>query len=405
MAGNNRKWTWILALTCIMGALFLVACSGKKGEMEPAGGAAGQGTEESGVNGNTGGTQEPGAGADAAQKPDGDADVTQGPDGADGAQKPADPEAIDLENVETVELYATSSVNVRRGPSTADEKVVTLKSGDAVQGIRQENGWWSVAYQGKVCYISADYLREKNKAGDANGNGSGSANGNGGANANANTNGGGSGRVSGGGRVVAIDAGHQARGNSEREPIGPGASETKAKVTSGTAGRTSGLAEYELTLMVSLKLQAELESRGYEVVMVRTSHNVDISNSERAAVANNAGADAFIRIHANGSEDSSVNGAMTICQTSGNPYNGDLYQQSKKLATLVLDELTSSAGCRKQYVWETDSMSGINWCQVPATIVEMGYMSNPDEDALLATEDYQYRIVNGIANGIDRFFE
>ena len=132
-------------------------------------------------------------------------------------------------------------------------------------------------------------------------------------------------------------------------------------------------------------------------------NEVNISNAERATVANEAGADVFVRIHANGSDDHSVNGAMTICQTPSNPYNGALYEKSHALAECVLEEYVAVTGARKEYVWETDSMSGINWAQVPCTIVEMGYMTNPDEDQRMASEDYQNLIVTGIANGIDRY--
>lgn len=205
------------------------------------------------------------------------------------------------------------------------------------------------------------------------------------------------------GFVIAIDAGHQEHGNFGQEPIGPGSSTMKTKVAGGTRGTTTGVPEYQLTLDISLKLRDLLEEKGYQVVMIRETNDVDITNSERAQIANEANADAFIRVHANGSDSSSANGAMTICQTSSNPYNSEYYEDSKRLSELVLDAYTEATGIRRERVWETDTMSGINWCTVPVTIIELGYMTNPEEDTMMQDDDFQDTMAEGIVSGIEAY--
>lgn len=206
-------------------------------------------------------------------------------------------------------------------------------------------------------------------------------------------------------KLIVIDAGHQTHQNSETEPVGPGASEMKAKVSSGTAGITTGIPEYEVVLDIALFLQQELEERGYQVIMVRTTHDVNISNSERAAIANENQADVFVRIHCDGSENTSVNGAMTICMTPSNPYCGYLYEDSKRLSAEVLNHMCEVAGANPNKVWETDTMSGINWSQVPVTIIETGYLTNPEEEQKLVSAEYQQKLAKGIADGIEAYLE
>ncbi len=206
------------------------------------------------------------------------------------------------------------------------------------------------------------------------------------------------------GHIVVIDPGHQLKGDSTKEPNGPGSSTMKARVTGGTRGTTTGVSEYELTLDIGLQLRDELESRGYTVYMTREVHEVNISNKERAEFATAKNADIVVRIHANGSEASSTNGALALAPSSSNPYVSNLASSSQSLSKAVLNAYCEATGMKNLGVQANDTMTGINWCTMPVTIIEMGFMTNPSDDTNMQDSGYQAKMVQGMANGIDNYF-
>lgn len=209
------------------------------------------------------------------------------------------------------------------------------------------------------------------------------------------------------GRKVAVDPGHQGYNvdMSGQEPLGPGSSEMKTKSSTGTAGKFTGVPEYELNLNISKQLRDELEQRGYEVMLTREDNDAAISNRERALLAADFGADIYVRIHANGSEDTSVSGAFTMVPSADNPYVGSLHDQSYALGEAVINAYSTACGIANKGVQLYDNMTGINWSSVPVIILEMGFMTNESDDTNMEDPNFQKLMVQGIANGIDDYFE
>lgn len=292
-------------------------------------------------------------------------------------------------------------VNIRTSPSTDGEVYQQAANDVEFDRVGYNDEWSKISLDGGVYYIFSELLEPVGETTETSEETSSEDSSEGSSEETSTEQG--TSTNTGEGRIIVIDAGHQQTANDETEPIGPAATETKVKATTGNTGVTTGVAEYELNLEIALKLESELASRGYTVKMIRTSNDVDISNATRAEYANNLGADAVIKIHANGSTDSSATGVMTVCQTASNPYNSSIYEDCKALATDVLSGLLEATGAKSDGIWETDAMSGINWSTVPVTIVEVGYMTTASDEELLVSEDYQSKIAKGIADGIDTY--
>ncbi len=204
---------------------------------------------------------------------------------------------------------------------------------------------------------------------------------------------------------IAIDAGHQARGNFATEPVGPGSSTRKAKVAGGATGVASHVPEYKLTLAVSKKLQKELKARGYKVYMIRTKNNVNISNKKRAQLANKSGADIYIRIHADSSISRAVTGASGLYPSKANRYVSKLSAKSKKLSSCLLKSYCKKTKIRNRGLVARDDLTGTNWSKIPVSLIEMGFLSNPSEDRKMQKSNFQTKMAKGIADGIDAYFK
>ncbi|TDB39802.1 MAG: PASTA domain-containing protein [Actinobacteria bacterium] len=199
--------------------------------------------------------------------------------------------------------------------------------------------------------------------------------------------------------VVCIDPGHQDKANNEGEPIGPGSTTLKPKVTGGASGAVTKQREPDFALKVAVRLKTLLEAEGVKVVMTRTTGAVDISNAQRAGVANAAKADLFIRIHADGSTNGDIRGLSSL-YPAGNDWVKPISAESLKAARVVHKELLLTTGAVDRGIVERKDIAGFNWSKVPALIVECGFMSNPVEDKLLASEAYQAKLAEGMTAGI-----
>lgn len=308
-------------------------------------------------------------------------------------------ELVDEDGFRAIRDYVVTvqdGVSVRKEASDKGEIFLTLDEGVNLNRTGIKDGWNRVQINGASYYIESKYLQETTIKWATE----------------TDTE-----KVS---HVVFIDPAKQITEDRTLEAISPdidtssmnlasptsaAIAGTKAKMTSGAIGVYTGNFEYDITLDVANYLNAELMKRGYTVYMSRTSNNADLSNAKRAQMANANNAEVYIKIEAPASNDPTASGILGFIATSMNSHSGSNYQNNYELCYDILKTTCASTSAKRLGIYETDNLTSLNYCDMPATVISIGFLSNENDDIYLGTEDYKKQVALGIAKGVDLYFE
>jgi N-acetylmuramoyl-L-alanine amidase len=199
--------------------------------------------------------------------------------------------------------------------------------------------------------------------------------------------------------LICLDPGHGTVPwvGRQREPIGPGSRVTKVKDGGGAAR------EADIALQIARRTRALLLRRGYRVAMTRTGSSYRGGNIARARFCNARGAALMLRIHADGSTNSSQRGISTLTPAFHRGWTDDVYRSSRRAARAVQSRLVRATGARDLGVVERSDLTGFNWADVPVVLAETGFLSNPVDRRLLHSSAYQWRIARGLTAGVAAF--
>ena len=204
--------------------------------------------------------------------------------------------------------------------------------------------------------------------------------------------------------TIVIDPGHGSKANLEKEPLSPGSKIMKIKDGGGASGVTTGTPEYKITMRVAKSLNEKLIAKGYKVIMTKTDENLSLGNVERAEIGNKANADLVIRLHCDSFNNPSAKGASMLIPKGINENTKAIAAISEKYGKTLLDTYCSRMNIKNRGLIYSEDMTGFNWSKVPVVLIEMGFLSNPDEDNMMSSSDFQEKSASAITEGIEKIF-
>jgi len=203
--------------------------------------------------------------------------------------------------------------------------------------------------------------------------------------------------------LVCLDPGHGTPPAIGRqvEPIGPGSRTLKIKDGGGASG------EAPVALAIALRARRLLLARGYRVAMTRTGPTIHLGDGDgniaRARFCNRRRAALMVRIHADGSTDRSLHGVSTLVPAWHRGWTDDIYARSLRAGVRMQRAIVSSTAALDRGIVKRSDLTGFNWANVPAVLVETGFLTNPGDWQRLHSVSYQQRVAVGLANGVRAF--
>lgn len=253
------------------------------------------------------------------------------------------------------------SLRIRGGPGTGYAVTGSLKANDKVTILARQDGWARIRTSaGEVGWVSAQYL---SAGGSSSGVTTASA---------TSTSSKSASRI--GSKLIIIDAGH---GGSDP----------------GMLGTTYNTMEKDLTLQTAFYVQDYLTAKGAEVRMTRTTASQKPTLARRVQIGHSAGADAFVSIHYN-SSPKNVSGTLTFFYSESD----DL-----RLARAIENRLGQGIGLKSNGL-SYGNYHILRENRIPAALVELGFLSNPYDEAIVRTSSYQKKAAKAIAEGLADYF-
>ncbi len=201
------------------------------------------------------------------------------------------------------------------------------------------------------------------------------------------------------GLTIGINPGHQKKTVFTLYPIAPGSSQKAKGVKTGACGKWTRVPEYETNLAIGLKLMALLTDAGANVVITRTTNDVMLTNIDRAKMLNDAGCDVALQLHCNSISNQKAEGNSAYIRTTT-----EYAEVNRAIGACITEAISAECGCKNLGVKINNKYMSLNWTTTPSCLLEVGYLSNKKEDALLATDDYRNKVALGIFNGLCAYY-